>query len=80
MATKKETGFIARVHSLRGRKVMILVIGLGCAVFLLGILFKLLHWPGASDVLLCGCTTCIISSVWVSFALNKVLSEEEKEN
>src|SRR5215210_2375494 len=45
----------------RGKRIKNMIIGLGASVVLLGALFKLQHWPGASEMLVAGmCTEAFI--------------------
>src|SRR6185295_8574413 len=45
----------------RGKRVKNMIIGLGASVVLLGALFKLQHWNGASEMLIVGmCTEAFI--------------------
>jgi gliding motility-associated protein GldL len=41
----------------RGKRIKNLIIGLGASVVLMGALFKLQHWPGASEMLIAGMVT-----------------------
>src|SRR6185436_10238026 len=41
-------------ESEKGKRVKNLIIGLGAAVVMMGALFKLESWPGASAMLICG--------------------------
>jgi gliding motility-associated protein GldL len=44
-------------ESERGKRIKNLVIGVGASVVLIGALFKLMHWPGASQMLIVGMFT-----------------------
>ena len=43
--------------SKNSKKIMNMVYGLGAAVVILGVLFKIMHWPGASPMLIAGLVT-----------------------
>ena len=43
--------------SKNSKKIMNMVYGLGAAVVILGALFKIMHWPGASPMLIAGLVT-----------------------
>jgi gliding motility-associated protein GldL len=63
MATEKATdqGFGARFfhwyESYQGKNVVNIVYSVGASVVIIGALFKILHWPGASQVLMVGMFT-----------------------
>ncbi len=40
-----------------GKKIMNMVYGLGAAVVIIGALFKIMHWPGANEMLIAGLVT-----------------------
>ena len=61
MATEKnqnkENAFMHWYHSYQGKKVVNIVYSVGASVVIVGALFKILHWPGASYVLMAGMFT-----------------------
>lgn len=58
MANKeKKGGFLAWYESYQGKRVTGIVYSVGAAVVIIGALFKILHWPGASAVLMVGMFT-----------------------
>ncbi len=57
MAKKERTGFMKWYFSPQGKKVVGCVYSLGAAVVIVGALFKILHWPGASIMLMMGMFT-----------------------
>ena len=57
MATKKESGFMHWYESYQGKKVVNIIYSAGASVVIIGALFKILHWPGASYVLMGGMFT-----------------------
>ena len=63
MATEKASnqGFGARFfhwyESYQGKNVVNIVYSVGASVVIIGALFKILHWPGASQVLMVGMFT-----------------------
>mgnify|MGYP003308749796 CR=1 FL=1 len=54
---KKEGKFMTWYHSYQGKKVVNIVYSAGASVVIVGALFKILHWPGASIVLMIGMFT-----------------------
>jgi len=54
---KKESGFMHWYESYQGKKVVGMVYSVGASVVIIGALFKILHWPGASTVLMIGMFT-----------------------
>ena len=54
---KERTGFMKWYFSPQGKKVVGSVYSLGAAVVIVGALFKILHWPGASIMLTVGMFT-----------------------
>lgn len=54
---KKEGAFMRWYHSYQGKKVVNWVYSIGASVVIIGALFKILHWPGASMVLMAGMFT-----------------------
>lgn len=58
MATnEKQGGFMRWYESYQGKKVVNTVYSAGASVVIVGALFKILHWPGASYVLMAGMFT-----------------------
>lgn len=57
MAAKKRSAFMEWYVSPKGKKVVGCVYSIGAAVVIIGALFKILHWPGASVVLMIGMFT-----------------------
>ena len=58
MANKeKKGGFLAWYESYQGKRVTGIIYSVGAAVVIVGALFKILHWPGASVVLMIGMFT-----------------------
>lgn len=58
MATeKKENAFMHWYHSYQGKNVINIIYSVGASVVIVGALFKILHWPGASQVLMIGMFT-----------------------
>jgi len=54
---KKEGKFMTWYHSYQGKKIVNIVYSVGASVVIVGALFKILHWPGASQVLMVGMFT-----------------------
>ena len=54
---KKENAFMHWYHSYQGKNVVNIVYSAGASVVIVGALFKILHWPGASQVLMIGMFT-----------------------
>jgi len=54
---KKESAFMHWYESYEGKKVVGIVYSVGASVVIIGALFKILHWPGASQVLMVGMFT-----------------------
>lgn len=54
---KERTGFMKWYFSPQGKKIVGGVYSLGAAVVIVGALFKILHWPGASIMLMIGMLT-----------------------
>ncbi|MCQ2345804.1 MAG: gliding motility protein GldL [Paludibacteraceae bacterium] len=54
---KKESKFMTWYHSYQGKKIVNIVYSAGASVVIVGALFKILHWPGASIVLMIGMFT-----------------------
>jgi len=54
---KKEGKFMTWYHSYEGKKVVNTIYSAGASVVIVGALFKILHWPGASIVLMIGMFT-----------------------
>ena len=60
MATEKKGPWAKFMHwyeSYKGKTVVNIVYSLGASVVIIGALFKILHWPGASTVLMIGMFT-----------------------
>ncbi len=57
MAQEKRSGFMGWYESYKGKKVVNVIYCLGASVVIIGALFKILHWPGASQVLMLGMFT-----------------------
>lgn len=63
---KERTGFMKWYFSPQGKKVVGCVYSIGAAVVIVGALFKILHWPGASQMLMVGMfTEAILFSIGV---------------
>ena len=54
---KERTGFMKWYFSPQGKKVVGSVYSLGASIVIIGALFKILHWPGASFMLMIGMFT-----------------------
>lgn len=54
---KKQSGFLAWYYSYKGQRIVGMVYSIGAAVVIVGALFKILHWPGASYMLMAGMFT-----------------------
>ncbi|MBR0309364.1 MAG: gliding motility protein GldL [Paludibacteraceae bacterium] len=57
MSSKKQSGFMAWYTSYKGQRITGIVYSVGASVVIIGALFKILHWPGASAVLMVGMFT-----------------------
>ena len=57
MAHKEKGGFMKWYESYKGKRVTGIIYSVGAAVVIIGALFKILHWPGASAVLMIGMFT-----------------------
>ena len=57
MSSEKKSGFMAWYESYKGKRVTGIIYSVGAAVVIIGALFKILHWPGASAVLMIGMFT-----------------------
>lgn len=57
MAHKEKSGFMKWYESYKGKRVTGIIYSVGAAVVIIGALFKILHWPGASVVLMIGMFT-----------------------
>lgn len=53
----KKGGFLAWYYSYKGQRIVGMVYSIGAAVVIVGALFKILHWPGASQMLMVGMFT-----------------------
>lgn len=66
MAKKEKNALMIWYHSYQGRKVVGSVYSLGASVVILGALFKILHLPGASQMLMLGmCTEALLFAIGV---------------
>ena len=66
MAKKEKNAFMIWYHSYQGRKVVGSVYSLGASLVILGALFKILHLPGASQMLMLGmCTESLLFAIGV---------------
>ncbi|HOO24688.1 MAG TPA: gliding motility protein GldL [Paludibacteraceae bacterium] len=66
MAKKEKNAFMIWYHSYQGRKVVGSVYSLGASLVILGALFKILHLPGASQMLMLGmCTESLLFAISV---------------
>lgn len=54
---KKQNAFMHWYESYKGKKVVGVIYSLGASVVIVGALFKILHWPGASQTLMIGMFT-----------------------
>jgi len=54
---QQEGKFMTWYHSYQGKKVVNIVYSLGASVVIIGALFKIMHFPGAGPVLMCGMIT-----------------------
>ena len=57
---KKQSGFMHWYESYKGKRVVGMVYSIGAAVVIVGALFKIMHWPGASSVLIVGMSTEVL--------------------
>ena len=57
---KKQSGFMQWYESYKGKRVVGMVYSIGAAVVIVGALFKIMHWPGASSVLIIGMSTEVL--------------------
>ena len=57
MDHKEKSGFMEWYESYKGKRVTGIIYSVGAAVVIIGALFKILHWPGASYVLMGGMFT-----------------------
>lgn len=57
MAHNEKSGFMKWYESYKGKRVTGIIYSVGAAVVIIGALFKILHWPGASAVLMIGMFT-----------------------
>lgn len=66
MAKKERNAFMTWYHSYQGKKVVGSVYSLGASLVILGALFKILHLPGASQMLMLGmCTESLLFAIGV---------------
>jgi len=54
---QKENKFMTWYHSYQGKKVINIIYSAGASVVIIGALFKIMHFPGAGPVLMCGMIT-----------------------
>jgi len=54
---KQEGKFMTWYHSYQGKKIVNIVYSAGASVVIIGALFKIMHFPGAGPVLMCGMIT-----------------------
>lgn len=57
MSKGKKSGFMAWYTSYKGQRITGIVYSVGASIVIIGALFKILHWPGASQVLMLGMFT-----------------------
>lgn len=57
MSKGKKSGFMAWYTSYKGQRITGIVYSVGASIVIIGALFKILHWPGASYVLMLGMFT-----------------------
>ena len=57
MANKEKSAFMRWYESYSGQRAVGIVYNIGASVVIIGALFKILHWPGASQVLMIGMFT-----------------------
>ncbi len=57
MANEKKNAFMRWYESYSGQRAVGIVYNVGASVVIIGALFKILHWPGASQVLMVGMFT-----------------------
>ncbi len=57
MANEKKSAFMRWYESYSGQRAVGIVYNVGASVVIIGALFKILHWPGASQVLMVGMFT-----------------------
>ena len=57
MANEKKNAFMRWYESYSGQRAVGIVYNVGASVVIIGALFKILHWPGASQVLMIGMFT-----------------------
>ena len=57
MSKEKKGGFMAWYTSYKGQRITGIVYSVGASIVIIGALFKILHWPGASQVLMLGMFT-----------------------
>ncbi|MDO4191032.1 MAG: gliding motility protein GldL, partial [Bacteroidales bacterium] len=65
-STKQQSGFNKWYNSQAGQRTVGIVYSLGAAVVIIGALFKIQHWPGASVILTLGmCTEAFLFTIGV---------------
>lgn len=57
MAQKQQSAFMRWYNSYKGQWTINIIYSAGASVVIIGALFKILHWPGASEVLMVGMFT-----------------------
>ena len=60
MENEKKSKFMTWYESYKGKRVVGMVYSIGAAVVIVGALFKIQHWPGASAVLIVGMSTEVL--------------------
>ena len=67
--SKKKGGFTELLY----KTIMPKVYGIGAAVVIIGALFKILHMPGADEMLMIGLgTEAVIFLTWLSASFNSI--------
>jgi gliding motility-associated protein GldL len=66
-------GLIQALHSKKGKKFMGYLYGWGASIVIIGAMFKIQHWPGASPMLVCGLS---IEAVIFFFSAFEPIHEE----
>jgi chromosome segregation ATPase len=66
-------GFISALQSKKGKKFMSYLYGWGAAIVIIGAMFKIQHWPGASEMLVAGLS---IEAVIFFFSAFEPIHEE----
>jgi len=68
-------GFIEKLQSKKGKKFMAYLYGWGASIVIVGAMFKIQHWPGASEMLVSGLT---IEAIIFFFSAFEPVHEEYK--